>query len=132
MKECLSENEDQLSQLAKGALKSLKLKSDPESLYLVQIMSWVLKEKPEQFNRDNLPDLLDQVEYLERLQPKASARYLFQVDEKGCGLFMPDEDLKPLCPEELGVHLVNQLHDLMASSDTGYPPNPPWPVYPMT
>ena len=69
-KELLPENEGPLNQLSKKALKSLKVKSEPEDLYVLQLMSWVLRERKGQFNQQNYPDLLDAVEYLERQEAK--------------------------------------------------------------
>ena len=120
-KEYLPENEEPVNQLSKKALSKLKVKYGDESLYMVQLMLWVLRERREIFNRNNYPDLLDQVEYLERQEPKRALNYLLKEDEAGFGLFKA-KPLESLAPEELAVNLINQLHDLMASSDTGYPP----------
>jgi hypothetical protein len=133
-KELLPENEKPLNQLSKKALKGLKLKLEPNDLYVLQLMLWVLKERRDQFNRDNYFDLLDAVEYLERQEPKSVLALLLQDHRpEHQGLF-PAENLEKenLEPEDLAFHLVNQLHHLLSIDDLGYPIKKLQTVFPLT
>ena len=133
MKESLPENEELLNQLAKKALKALKIKTEYQDLYVLQLMNWVLWERKEWINRHNLPDLQDAVEYWLRQDPKVVMEYLLKETPLGDRLFVAESlEKENLEPEDLALHLVDQLHYRMARDDLGYPPGCLQAVWPMT
>jgi hypothetical protein len=133
-KELLPENEKPLNQLSKKALSGLKLRPSPNDLYVLQLMLWVLREKRGLFVRDNYPDLLDAVEYLQYQEPKSAMLLLLQDNRpENQGLF-PAENLEKenLKAEDLTFHLVEQLHLLLSIDDLGYPIKKLQSIFPLT
>jgi hypothetical protein len=96
-------------------------------------MMWVLKERKDQFNRNNYYDLLDTVEYLERQEPRVVMLMLQGGPQAEESLFEATSlEKENLLPKDLAFHLVNQLHHWLAKDDLGYPPKILQAVWPLT
>lgn len=113
MKELLPENEDELNQLAKKALKSVKADVEPNMLYCLQLAKWSLESGKVEILNDQLGENLDALLYL--WEPKNAMEFL--LGEHDLLKDLP-KNWKPL---DLAVAVLNQLDSRLTEYLEGYP-----------
>jgi hypothetical protein len=116
-KEPLPENERQVNQLSKKAIRSLKESPDPESLYWVQLVQLCLERGDVSLPR---PEFYPVWESFQRVSPENQQKFLEGDPEEGLhrDLLRPDPKWEP---QELASRVLSVLEGEVAELNLGYP-----------
>jgi|WetSurMetagenome_2_1015567.scaffolds.fasta_scaffold337909_2 hypothetical protein len=117
------ENQKPLSQLAKQALRTLKVSPDPGGLYLLQLIEWCLD-----YGKVKLagPGTTVLKEYLEAFHTWSPARVMQVFLENDNGDPVEIYSPGPVDPVRLAEEALEQLHSRLTAAVQDYPIASPW------
>ena len=114
--ELLEENEREINQLSKRAIKSLKESPDPGDLYWLQLVRLCLERGDLYLERPEFTSFLD---ILDRLSPKECQRFLEEAED-GEDYQVADPG-KEWEPRELAARILDELDSKASALNVGYP-----------